>query len=64
MADGDDQHGQPVVLDLAHDAVITDPVAPKSGIVACQGLAEAAGVVIDGDPRLQVAKDAPLGFVV
>jgi hypothetical protein len=51
MAHGDDQHHQPGILKLAHDAIIPHAVTPKALPRVTQRLAEISGIVCGGAPR-------------
>src|SRR6478672_3455081 len=60
VADGHDQHHEPVILDCRYNPVIADAVAPKSFAVASQGVAETARIVTAGDALAQIAQHTPL----
>src|ERR1700674_608142 len=56
MADRHYQHHKTVLLDGGDDAVIANPIAPKSLAVAGQRMAEEAEVLAAGDAFAQVAQ--------
>ena len=58
MADGQGVNYQPMILNLADDAKITDTIAPQTGEFAAQRLAEMTRVAGPVKPRLQPVEDA------
>ena len=60
VRDPEHQHDQPLVLDVADDPVVADPVAPQSPERMAERSAETAGIVIRLDPFGEVAKDRTL----
>ncbi len=55
VANSGDDKEPPGVLNLADDPVIADTVTPQSSLVAGQGFAITAGVLVGGDADIEVA---------
>ena len=58
MAEAKDQHDQTIVLERYDEPVVDDPVAPKPGELAGEGLAEPAWIGWRGDPSPRPSGDA------
>ena len=58
-AESDYQYPPVVVLDLADDPVVTDPVTPKAAEGTRQGSALVPGVFADRNPVVHKINDAP-----
>jgi hypothetical protein len=54
IADADDQHDPPCILEFADDAKIAHPVPPWAELVSAQRLAKIARIVGLGNPFLEV----------
>jgi hypothetical protein len=55
VADGDDQDEQYLVLDLAEDAIIADPITPQSGQIGLERLPETARVFLGCDALVEAS---------
>jgi hypothetical protein len=52
MADGDDHHDQPPVLDQRYDPVVADTVGPELTLIAAQRFPELSRITARGDALL------------
>jgi hypothetical protein len=60
MASRENQHDQPIVLDLANQAIRADPVAPKTMRRAAQSSSIPAWIIGPSDALAQIAQDLSL----
>jgi hypothetical protein len=58
MANGQGEDDQPIVPDIAQDAVITYAVAPKAGVSTLQRFAKVPGILASFDALVQPIKYA------
>jgi hypothetical protein len=64
MADRDDQHNDPVLLNLTDDSVIPDSVSPEALVGVAQRFAKVLGIVGGRNPRIHVIEDLFLDALV
>jgi hypothetical protein len=64
MADRNNQNGQDAVLNLTDDAVITDPVPPKTSELAMKSFSESSRIFLSDNTFLKIRHDIFPSFTI